>query len=338
MLNMFINYQGLELNLNKNLYPLYVIIGQDGFIQNDIYSKIKYAWQKQGNIETEVLEIDNAWQNAFDLANSYGLFSDLTLLDLRYNKKTLTKDFKESVNNYLNNFNSKSLVIIKAPQLSNKQLQFLEKNPNAQVVSAKSLSAYELEGWIRTELKRLTIQADKNVASLIYQFSQNNMLAAQQTITKLSLINTPGKIFNSAEVLQFINDQSEYPVYDLTNACLHANAPQAINILRKFAQNNQTSNVFILWLLSNEVRQILQLKQMLNQSISMQAACKRLKIWPQKIKTYEKAVQRFSLEQLTTLLTLSAKLDVLIKSTSDTNIWNKIEQLTLLICLGWKTK
>ena len=128
MLNMFINYQGLELNLNKNLYPLYVIIGQDGFIQNDIYSKIKYAWQKQGNIETEVLEIDNAWQNAFDLANSYGLFSDLTLLDLRYNKKTLTKDFKESVNNYLNNFNSKSLVIIKAPQLSNKQLQFLEKN------------------------------------------------------------------------------------------------------------------------------------------------------------------------------------------------------------------
>ena len=335
---MFINYQGLNTSLNKKLYPLYIIIGQDAFIQNDIYTKIKSAWHKQGSIETEVLEVDNNWHNAFDLANSYGLFSELTLLDIRFNKKSVNKDFKEAVSNYLDNYNPKSLVIIKAPQLTNKQLQFLDKNPNAQIVLAKQLSLFELESWIRTELKRLNIQTNKDVASLICQFSQNNMLAAQQTITKLNLINTPDKKFTSDEVLQFINDQSEYPVYDLTSACLQANASQAINILHKFAQNNQTSNIYILWLLSNEVRQILQLKQLLNQSLSIQAACKKLKIWPQKVKMYEKAVQRFSLEQLTSLLSLSAKLDTLIKSTSDTNIWDKIEQLTLLICLGWKTK
>lgn len=335
---MFINYQGLSTSLNKKIYPLYIIIGQDAFIQNDIYSKIKSTWHKQGSIETEIIEVENNWNNAFDLANNYGLFSELTLLDIRFNKKTVTKDSKEAINNYLDKFNPKSLVIIKAPQLTNKQLQFLDKNPNVEVVSAKQLSAYELETWIRSELKRLNIQTSKEVASLIYQFSQNNMLAAQQTITKLSLINTRDKVFTSEEVLQFINDQSEYPVYDLTNACLLANAPQAINILRKLAQNNQTSNVYILWLLSNEVRQILQIKQMLTQSISIQAACKKLKIWPQKVKMYEKATQRFSLEQLTNLLTLSAKLDSLIKSTSDANIWDKIEQLTLLICLGWKIR
>lgn len=260
------------------------------------------------------------------------------MLDIRFNKKTANKDFKEAVNNYLDNFNPKSLVIIKAPQLTNKQLQFLDKNTNAQVILAKPLLAYELESWIRTEFKRLNIQTNNDVAGLIYQFSQNNMLAAQQTITKLSLINTPDKIFTSDEVLQFINDQSEYPVYDLTSACLQANAQQAVNILRKFAQSNQTSNIYILWLLSNEIRQVIQLKQMLNQSISMQAACKKLKIWPQKIKMYEKAMRRFDLEQLTALLTLSAKLDALIKSTSDANIWDKIEQLTLLICLGWDKK
>ena len=335
---MFSNYQGLNSSLNKKIYPLYIVIGQDAFIQNDIYSKIKSHWQKQGSIETEVLEVDNNWRNAFDLANNYGLFSELTLLDIRFNKKTANKDFKEAVNNYLDNFNPKSLVIIKAPQLTNKQLQFLDKNTNAQVILAKPLLAYELESWIRTEFKRLNIQTNNDVAGLIYQFSQNNMLAAQQTITKLSLINTPDKIFTSDEVLQFINDQSEYPVYDLTSACLQANAQQAVNILRKFAQSNQTSNIYILWLLSNEIRQVIQLKQMLNQSISMQAACKKLKIWPQKIKMYEKAMRRFDLEQLTALLTLSAKLDALIKSTSDANIWDKIEQLTLLICLGWDKK
>lgn len=334
---MLVSYQELATNIKKKIYPLYIIIGQDPYLQNASYQKIKSAFQNQGTVTTEVLEIDNNCDNAFDIANNYGLFSELTCLDVRFNQKSLNKNFKDSVSKYLKNFNPKSLVIIKAPLITNKQLLQLVNKHNLQIVNAKQLTATEIKRWIHQELQRLNIRTEQDVAQIIYQFSQNNMLAAQQTINRLSLINSSDKTFTSAEVMQFINDQSEYPVYELISACLLANSSQAISILRKFSVNNQTNNIYILWLLSNEIRQIIQLKQMLNQAISIQDACKKLKIWPQKIKMYQQACNRFNNKQLSELLQYCAQLDIMMKSSTNSskNIWNRLEQLTLLICLGW---
>ena len=334
---MLVNYQELATNIKKKLYPLYIIIGQDPYLQDASYQKIKSTFNNQGTVETEILEVNNDWDNAFDIANNYGLFSELTCLDIRFNQKALNKNFKESIDKYLKNFNPKSLVIIKAPLITSKQLLQLTNNHNLQIINAKQLSAIEMERWIHQELQKLNIKTDKDVAQIIYQFSQNNMLAAQQTITRLNLINKPGKIFTGAEIMQFINDQSEYPVYELINACLLANSSQAVSILRKFSVNNQANNIYILWLLSNEIRQLMQLKQMLSQAISIQIACKKLKIWPQKIKMYERACARFNVKQLSQLLQHCAQLDIIMKSNSNQNIWDKLEQLALLICLGWKT-
>lgn len=333
---MLVNYQGLNTQIKKKLYPVYIIIGQDPYLQNDCFQKIKSSWQAQGAVETEVIEVDNNWGNAFDLANNYGLFSELTCLDIRFNKKSFNKNFKEVISNYLNHYNPKSLIIIKAPNITSKQLQPIADNPNLQIVNAKQLNAIELQKWIRQELTNANIQTESDVADIIYQFSQNNMLAARQTIAKLNLINSENKVFTSTEILKFINNQSEYPVYELTSACLLANSSQAISILRKFSTNNQTNNIYILWLLSHEVRQLMRLKNMLGQATSLQIACKKLKIWPQKIKMYEAACNRFNYEQLSGLIKYCAQLDVMMKTSSDKNIWDKLEQLTLLICLGWK--
>lgn len=332
---MLVKYQDITTKINTNICPLYIIIGQDTYLQNDIGHKIKQVWKKTDEVDEEILDIDDEWQNAFMQANSYSLFSERLLIDIRYAKKTINSNFKESILKYANNYNPKTLVIIKAPNLTYKQLDFLVSNKNILICSAQQLSLHELEMWIKKELQNFNIIAENNIHKLIAQYTQNNMLAAHQTIVKLSL--TFKDVLTEDNLLKFINDQSEYPIYELTAACLQANSSHAINILRKFANNNQNTSVYILWLLSHEVQTLLQLKQMEINTESMPAAYKKLKIWPQKIKMYEVALKRFTLTELEEALKKCALLDFKLKSSTDINVWDKLEQLILILSLGRQT-
>ncbi len=334
MQNMFVKYQEINNILNNKVFPLYVIFGQDQYLQDDISNRIKKAWKKLGDVDEEIINVDDDWENTFAKANSYSLFSDLSLLDIRYSKKTISNNFKESITKYLKNYNSKTLVIIRAPNITSKQLQFLTSSKNIQIFGANQLSAHELEKWIKAELQSLKIVTERNVPNIILQYNQNNMLAAQQTIIKLSMLTNSNEKLTESSVLEFINDQSEYPVYELTTKCLQGNSLQAINILRKFANNNQNTSIYILWLLSYEIRLLIQLKQMNINKTPMHDAYKKLKIWSQKIKMYETAMQRFTLGKLEELLTHCAQLDLQLKSSTDVNVWDKLERLVLLICLG----
>lgn len=333
---MLVKYRDLYHDINKKICPLYVIFGQDIYLQNDITQQIKQAWIKKGATDFETIDVDgDEWQNVFARANHYSLFNDLLFLDIRYSKKTINSNFKESILKYLSNYNLKTIIIIKAPNLTYKQLDFLASNTNLKICSAQQLSKNELEIWIKRELENLNMKFDNDIPKLITQNSQNNMLAAHQTIVKLNL--TYKDKITSDNLLQLIYNQSEYPAYELTTACLQANFTQAINILQKFANNNQNTSVYILWLLSHEIQNLLYLKQKEINAEPMQNAYKKLNIWAQKIKIYETALQRFSLEKLEILLKKCAILDSKLKSSTDINIWDKLEQLIMLLCLGWST-
>lgn len=332
---MLIKYHALASKLKNKLAPVYLIFGTDQYLQNEIANQIKQTWRKQGEVDEQIIDIDDDWDAAFATANSYSLFNELQLLDIRFSKKNISSNCKDSLLKYLSNYNSTTTVIIRAPNLNYKQLDFLKQN--IQICSAQPFTNYELETWIKAELRRLNIICDANIVKIIIQYSQNNMLAAHQTITKIAMLDKDKTKLSTQMLLEFITDQSDYPIYALSDACLLGKAKQAITILHKFAHNNQTTFVYILWILSNEIRILTQLKQMVTDSSTLQTACNKLKIWPQKVKQYEVAEKRFTLGQLEVLLKHCAHLDFKLKSSTEINIWDKLENLVLLLCRRWET-
>ena len=269
---MLIKYNALASKLKNKLAPVYLIFGADQYLQNEIASQIKQAWRKQGEVDEQIIDIDDDCEAAFAAANSYSLFNELQLLDMRFSKKSISNNFKEILLKYLANYNSNTMVIVRAPNLNYKQLDFLKQN--IQICSAQPFTNYELETWIKVELRRLNIICDANIIKIIIQYSQNNMLAAHQTITKLAMLDKHKAKLSAQMLLEFITDQSDYPIYALSDACLQGKAKQAVTILHKFAHNNQTTFVYILWILSNEIRILTQLKQMVISSSTLQTACK----------------------------------------------------------------
>jgi DNA polymerase-3 subunit delta len=333
---MIIKQGMIENSLAKSHFPVYIITGEDPFLQTQVRYTIKQSWLMKGICDTSVLTVSNKdWDKAFENANNYSLFSELMLLDIRCNQKSIDTASKTTILNYLNNYNDKTLIIISAPYVPSKQLKWLLDHKNAVLINVTTYNKSEFLHWIKTQFESKNILFEVTIPELIYQYSQNNLLSASQLIEKLSLIYTNKETISEAQVIEYLTNDCEYPVYDLADACLSGNPQKSIDVIRKISQN-RAEPLYILWVLSQEIRLLIQLKKLVHNKVSFSKACAELKIWSNRVGFYEKAFIRLTLEQLYTIITLCGHIDETIKTISHANIWGKIEQLALIICFGWE--
>ncbi|KTC95489.1 DNA polymerase III subunit delta [Legionella feeleii] len=334
---MLIKQQALTSHLAKKISGLYLVIGQDCFLLNSTADSIKQAWcpQNKDDYEETTLPINNPtdWKQLDEEANSYSLFAHKVLIDVRYEKKTLDPAGKEFLSNYIQNMNPRCLILIRAPNLPLKQLQWLTSHDNAHIVQVFSFDNSEMQHWIKQRLQANGLTFDQQIPSLIHQYTQGNMLACAQVITKLQLIAEQNCVLTSEIVREQLVDQCDYQLFDLADACLSCSAERALQILRH-AYNTKTEPTLILWLLTQEIRQLIQLIELVDQSVPFNTACNQLKIWSQRSRLYQTALRQASLDNLQSLLQFCKLTDERIKSNQSGQIWHALELITLSLCLG----
>ena len=327
---MIIKHQDLPFSLRKKLYALYILTGQDPYLLNDAALLIKKAWRQQGESDEQIIQLEQPadWNTLQEEANSYCLFSQFLLLDARFDKKSIDVSSKKVLQDYLLNINPRTLILLRAPNVPSKQLQFIANNEHTVLVQAYALSHVALQRWVATQLTGKQFRYDSSIPALICQYTQGNMLACAQLIEKLTLIHAENENLTTAMVTEQLSDQCHYQLYELADACLNAQTDKAIHLLRQ-AHDNKTEASLILWLLSQEIRLLIQLSHLRQQSIPFLTACNQLKIWPQRAKAYELALNRLPITQLYQLLSTGQQLDEQIKSNQTVSIWHGLERLAM---------
>jgi DNA polymerase-3 subunit delta len=157
------------------------------------------------------------------------------------------------------------------------------------------------------------------------------MLACAQILEKLPLIIPEETRLTRDMMIEQLHDQCDYQLYELAEACLSGAREKVIHLLR-LARQNKTEPTLILWLITQEIRQLIQLDHMRKQSLPLSKACMQLKIWPQRVRLYETTLIRVSQITLQQLLIKSQNLDVNIKSNQSQIFWHDLEQLALALC------
>ena len=89
----------------------------------------------------------------------------------------------------------------------------------------------------------------------------------------------------------------------------------------------------ILWVLHQVIRNLAQIDHLLA-TVSFQAACQQLKIWTQKIPSYQSARQRISAEQTKILLKRCQHIDTQIKTNRSNLLWQDLERLVIDVATG----
>lgn len=313
---------------------IYILIGKDQFLLNQTATDLKITWQQKNTAEnaTTIVHVNTTcdWLIVKDLVYNYSLFSSQQLLDLRYEQKILDQGGKEFFAAYLTNINPNCLLLMRAPRLSLQQLQWLVQRPEIYIISITAYSALAMQQWIRKSLSKHNIIFPAEMPLLIWQYTQGNMQACAQIIEKLSLLGIA--TLSLKLVKEQLIDQCSYQLYELCDACLIGNSTKAIQIMRHL-QNTNSEPTMILWILSQEIRLLLQL-QLLKQNLPLHAACQQLKIWSSRVNLYKKAINLLLPEHLLTLLKKCSIVDEKIKSTQYPQVWQSLEQIALALCVG----
>lgn len=330
---MQIKHASLPGSLQKKIYPLYLLTGQDHFLLNEAAFQIKQAWQAQGETDHQILHLQTPsdWTLLIEQANSYSLFYERTLIDARYDKKTMEQAGKQALKQYLQHMNERCLVILRAPNLSAKPLQTLISEQHLAFIPIYSLNPAALKHWITERLQHHHLQFEPRVPALIQSFNEGNMLACAQAVDQLALACSHDEILTEALVKHHLIEQCDYQLYELSDACLNADLSKAVRLLRH-ACNNPTEATLVLWVMTQDIRQLIELSHLCKQSLTLTNACRQLKLWPQRVPLYRAALSRLSLSQLYPLLALCTRLDNQIKATQGKQVWQGFEQLAQALC------
>lgn len=332
---MQIKQQQLAQQIQKKIAPLYALIGQEHYLIDESLLTIKSFIKSAYNCDEKIISIQAAedWSDVAEEANSYSLFSEHVLLNIVYDKKSMDSNGKKVITEYLKEINSRCSIIIRAPNIPAKQLLWLSNNDQAVVVVSYSLSPDLMKGWIANQLKKNSLIFDHQIPDLIYRYTQGNMLACAQAIEKIALSNLPNSRINAAQAREHLSDQCAHSLFELVDACLLGQADKAIHILRQSA-DNKTEATLVLWVLTQEVRLLLQISFELRKNNEFKSICNRLKIWPQRLNLYQIGLKRLNTNVLEQLLCSCRAIDEQIKSHLNTQVWNALEKLSLTLCLG----
>ena len=151
---MIIAQNAVDTHLKKGCMPVYMVLGQEPYLFQQTVLSIKKAFraatssmpvsdQDDGKCEETVADINQSqdWVENIQQANTYSLFSEYQLLDLRFAKKTLDTTAKTTIQSYLDKPNLRALLLIQAPELPFKQLQAFHSHPHMGIIQVQTLAA-----------------------------------------------------------------------------------------------------------------------------------------------------------------------------------------------------
>jgi len=332
---MLIKQQALKQHLKSKLNPVYLLIGQDNYLINESQRLIKAQIKATHHCDESriTLQTVSDWQQLNEEAHSYSLFSETMIIEASYEKKTLDVDGKRFLTEYLKSINSRCFIILQAPQLQAKTLQWLSSNNQATIVQSFALDAEGMKQWLNAQLREQGMTLPHDVSELIIQYTKGNMLATSQFVEKISLTYPEAAVLTADMALEHLSDQSEHSLYELIDSLLLGKSEFALQLLRKAAQT-KTEPTLALWMFTQDLRNLSQLQFRINNGVDLQTACDQLGIWSQKQRLYQVALKRLSQRLIQSLLMYCQLLDERIKSNSQELVWLSLENLALSITVG----
>ena len=107
--------------------------------------------------------------------------------------------------------------------------------------------------WIRNAARNLSVNLSSNALEIIHEKTQGNLLAAYQELKMMKVLNS-----NSEE--SFVEDSSEFDIFNLSNSLLSGNINQSFEILQNL-KLQKGSEALIIWGIFRELERLSFLKE-----------------------------------------------------------------------------
>lgn len=175
------------------------------------------------------------------------------------------------------------------------------------------------------------VSIETEALDLLMKINLGNSSQFIQEINNIILGADPNKTLSVTDIKNLTHNNSQFNIYQLSNAYLSGDITSSLQILDNIYQSPE-DGILINWILTEDVRKLLKIKARLKTNNNITQIIRDIGIWGDSIKHFPKAVSRLSYNQLLEILELTSELDFIIKGISTNNTRLHIIKILTILC------
>ena len=313
---MRIKSEQLELELTKNLLPVYLVSGDEPLLVQEALDSIRSHCRRAGFDERKIFDVDRYfhWNTLLEDSNNLSLFAEKKLAEVRLGKHKPGTDGALVIQKYCSSLPDDQILILSAAKLDSSTLKSkwaTTIDKVGAIIQIWPIDLSHMPAWLTQRAKRLGLKIEPEAITLLADRLEGNLLAAAQELEKLKLLQGNNPI-DYQMVLAAVADSAKYDIFNLGDACLAKDPKLVSRILTNLRLEGQEAAV-TLWALSKELRIVLALTHAQQKGLPTQAIFTRFRVIPNKQALLSQAAKRHSQRYLATLLDRCKYVDDLIK-------------------------
>jgi DNA polymerase-3 subunit delta len=317
--------------------PVYLLYGEEPLFLRDCLDGLRNRLQSQGFLSGDVYEVDASfdWQGLQMETQAGSLFADQRMLLVNMPKGSPGREGGKFIQEWCDlskNLPPEIVIVIMCEKLDSRQIKakwVTAIESAGLVVQAKPVPINALPGWCGQQAQIYGLTLEPEAAALLAERVEGNLLAADQELIKLSLNLPAGSNVTAQHIQEQVVDQAHYQLFALATSMLNGRVSYSVQMLNRLHQEGIEAPV-VLWLLSKEIRQLIELAQ-LTQQVSLNQAFKQCRIWQSRQGEYSQAMQRHALQDWQAMLKQALQIDMMIKgiqpTLNDQEVWFALSDL-----------
>ena len=330
---MRIKPEQLGAALKKSLAPVYFISGDEPLQLGEIADAIRKAAKKAGFENREILSAETGfeWNQLAFTADSYSLFADKKIIDLRLPSGTPGIEGSKALIAYCERLPEDTILLVTAGKIASsalktKWLEALDKK--GVVIQVWPLEGSDLIRWLQQRAEQRELRIETEGLRILASRIEGNLLAAAQEIEKLYVLYGTANL-SSRQISEAVADSSRYDVFKLMDSVLAGSVGRILKVLSGLRSEGVATPI-VLWALTREARLLIKMKLALSQGQNREVVFKNNQIWDKRKQLISNALSQLSDNDLNNILVLSAKADRQIKGQESGDAWETLLALCLL--------
>ena len=315
----------LAAALQRGLQPLYVLHGDEPLQMQEAADAIRAAARAAGYGERQVHTVSGAhfnWSGLLGAAQSMSLFADRQLVEVRIPSGKPGKEGGEALQQLAADAAGAGdavLTMVLLPRLDRQQLSgawFTALEGAGASVRIDPIERQALPAWIGRRLARQgqKVRPGEEGERTLAFFAdrvEGNLLAAHQELEKLALLHPAGEL-GFDDVAAAVTDVARFDAARLGEAALAGRIDRVVRVLDGLEAEGE-SPVRVHWLLAEDIRALHGVRQALDAGVPMPMALRQWRVWGPRERLVERAVGRFSQDELAALLDGAHRCDAIAK-------------------------
>lgn len=248
----------LDTQLKKSLSPLYLISGDEPLLIQELRDTIFTAAKTRGFSEKEIFYVEAGFQSDTFLSASQNrnLFSEKKIMDIRNPAAKFDATFMDFFQTYFSQPGDDMIFVITTDKLTAAQ----QKSAWFELI--KKIGCYvpvwpikndALPLWIIERAKKFNLTISIEMAKLLANFSEGNLLGAAQVIDKLNVLY-PATTLSREQILGVLSDHARFTIFDLSDAIAKQNTKKIVRILHRLKQTDEEPTL-VLWAICRKLRE-----------------------------------------------------------------------------------